>query len=177
MFHVKHSFPLRAPRPPRSCCQVFRLLRRARVPCALLRAHALVPPSARRRSASLLPSPGASRPSARVLALVFVRARHLSLAPHSSARNACLPRILAPPPRSFPPRIFAEIPFLLRLSRLRPFARPRPLLRSASAHSLVAPTSYSASLLLSAPVPLPPSVLPTPPLPAKNCYGTILIVP
>lgn len=83
-----------------------------------------------------------------------------------------------PPPRSFPPRIFAEIPFLLRLSRLRPFARPRPLLRSASAHSLVAPTSYSASLLLSAPVPLPPSVLPTPPpLPAKNCYGTILIVP
>lgn len=78
--------------PPRSCCPVFRLLRRARVPCALLRARALVPPSARRRPASLLPSPGASRSSARVLALVFVCARHLSLAPHSSARSACLPR-------------------------------------------------------------------------------------
>ena len=48
MFHVKHSFPLCAPRPPpRSCCQVFRLLRRARVPCALLRARALVSSSAR----------------------------------------------------------------------------------------------------------------------------------
>lgn len=106
--------------------------------------------------------------------------RSSSCAPATSPLPPIPPRV-APacpaPPRSFPPRIFAAIPFLLRLSRLRPFARPRPLLRSASAHSLVASLSYSASLLLSTPVPFPPSVLPTPPLPAKNCYGTILIVP
>lgn len=147
MFHVKHSFPLRAPRPPRSCCQVFRLLRRARVPCALLRAHALVPPSARRRSASLLPSPGASRPSARVLALVFVRARHLSLAPHSSARNACLPRILAPP---------------LALFRLASLPRSRSCCASpASALSHGLDPCYA---------PLPPTLLwPRPPIPPRSC--------
>ncbi len=176
MFHVKHSFPLCAPRPPRSCCQVFRLLRRARVPCALLRARALAPSSARRRPASLLPSPGASRPSARVLALVFVRARHLSLAPHSSARNACLPRILAPP------SLFSASHLCRDPVPAAPL--PPPPFRTTSTFATLRshPLSRGFALLFRLALALhscpAPAFRPSnPPLPAKNCYGTILIVP